>query len=108
LGIYEVQDSKGARTGNFSAAFALAPCDNCGDHTEQDHAATYCNNCSVDWFGSRLFVAMRLNMIQIPAMVAFQHGAGGMQHFLCLFIETYQEYPPWFGIEKISGLLDLR
>lgn len=50
-------------------------------------------------------VAMRVNMIQIPAMVAFQHGAGGVAAFLVSFVELTRGAEP--GMAKISGLLGL-
>ncbi len=37
-----------------------------------------------------LGVALRVNMIQIPAMIAFQHGAGGMAAFLVSFVELWR------------------
>lgn len=37
-----------------------------------------------------LFVAFRVNMIQIPAMIAFQHGAGGMAAFLVCSVELWR------------------
>jgi len=50
-------------------------------------------------------VAMSVNMIQIPAMVAFQHGAGGVAAFLVSFVELTRGAEP--GMAKISGLLGL-
>ncbi len=50
-------------------------------------------------------VAMRVSMIQIPAMVAFQHGAGGVAAFLVSFVELTRGAAP--GMARISGLLGL-
>ena len=36
------------------------------------------------------FIAMRVNMIQIPAMVAFQHGAGGIAACIISFVELFR------------------
>lgn len=53
-------------------------------------------------------MAMRVTMIQIPAMVAFQHGAGGIAAMFISFVEL------WMGgsegielIAKVSGFLGL-
>ncbi len=50
-------------------------------------------------------VAVRVNMIQIPAMVAFQHGAGGVAAFLVSFVELTRLAEP--GTAKVSGILGL-
>ncbi len=50
-------------------------------------------------------VAIRVNMIQIPSMVAFQHGAGGVAAFLVSFVELTRGAES--GMAKISGLLGL-
>jgi len=53
-------------------------------------------------------VAVRVNMIQIPAMVAFQHGAGGVAAFLISFIElTRDSHGPHPSLGGVSGLLGL-
>ncbi|HOS71287.1 MAG TPA: NAD(P)(+) transhydrogenase (Re/Si-specific) subunit beta, partial [Bacteroidales bacterium] len=71
-----------ARTGNLSAAFALALAlvvVMARHRIMQPHVVIIAL-----MIGSVLgwLVAMRVNMIQIPAMVAFQHGAGGIAAFL--------------------------
>jgi len=48
-----------------------------------------------------LVAALRVNMIQVPAMIAFQHGAGGMAAFLVCFVEV------WRGAVADIGLLQL-
>ncbi len=53
-------------------------------------------------------VAMRVTMILIPAMVAFQHGAGGVAAFLISFIELWRGSAG--GLEevaRVSGLIGL-
>ncbi len=52
-------------------------------------------------------VAMRVNMIQIPAMVAFQHGAGGVAAFLIAFVELSRTTITLDATGKVSGLLSL-
>ncbi len=51
------------------------------------------------------FVAMRVNMIQIPAMVAFQHGAGGIAAFLISFVELTRPVTHSTAVGQLSGIL---
>ncbi len=96
---------RGARTGNLLAAFALllAVAVVLWRHRilqpELVLIALLAGSL-VGWM-----VAMRVNMIQIPAMVAFQHGAGGVAAFLVSFVELTRGAEP--GMAKISGLLGL-
>ncbi|MBP9034281.1 MAG: NAD(P)(+) transhydrogenase (Re/Si-specific) subunit beta [Pseudomonadales bacterium] len=54
------------------------------------------------------WVAARVNMIQIPAMVAFQHGAGGVAAFLVSFVElTRDSAEPLAQTAQIAALLGL-
>ncbi len=48
---------------------------------------------------------MRVSMIQIPAMVAFQHGAGGVAAFLVSYVELTREAMAVTGVEEVSGIL---
>ncbi len=55
-----------------------------------------------------LWVAVRVNMIQIPAMIAFQHGAGGMAAFLVSFVELWRGSAAVIGtLPEVSGLIGL-
>jgi NAD(P) transhydrogenase subunit beta len=54
-----------------------------------------------------IIVAMRVNMIQIPAMVAFQHGAGGIAAFLVSLVELSRSTANLTSFGKISGVLGL-
>jgi NAD(P) transhydrogenase subunit beta len=54
-----------------------------------------------------VIVAMRVNMIQIPAMVAFQHGAGGIAAFLVSLVELSRSTANLTSFGKISGVLGL-
>ncbi len=54
-----------------------------------------------------VIVAMRVNMIQIPAMVAFQHGAGGIAAFLVSFVELNRATAHLTSFGKIAGVLGL-
>jgi len=54
------------------------------------------------------WVATRVNMIQIPAMVAFQHGAGGIAAFLVSFVElTRDSAEPLSRSAEVAALLGL-
>jgi len=54
-----------------------------------------------------LWVARQITMIQIPAMVAFQHGAGGIAAF-CLSLAELMRGSQHLGmVNEISGLLGL-
>ncbi|HDR14966.1 MAG TPA: NAD(P)(+) transhydrogenase (Re/Si-specific) subunit beta, partial [Desulfobacteraceae bacterium] len=53
------------------------------------------------------FVAMRVTMIQIPAMVAFQHGAGGVAAFLVALVELMRISADAAAVGRISGIIGL-
>jgi proton-translocating NAD(P)+ transhydrogenase subunit beta len=106
-GVSQFRSPKKARRGNLTAAFALAAA----------VAAVMWRNRIVEpgvvvlalLIGSAAGwrVAMRVNMIQIPAMVAFQHGAGGIAAFLVSFIELLKYGGSGISVAKTSGLLGL-
>ncbi len=50
-------------------------------------------------------VAARVSMVQIPAMVAFQHGVGGVAAFLVSFAELARDGESGWSVAKASGLL---
>jgi NAD(P) transhydrogenase subunit beta len=52
-------------------------------------------------------VAMRVTMIQIPAMVAFRHGAGGVAAFLVALVELMWILADAAAIGRISGIIGL-
>jgi NAD(P) transhydrogenase subunit beta len=54
-----------------------------------------------------VIVAMQVNMIQIPAMVAFQHGAGGVAAFLVSLVELSRSSAHLTAFGKVSGVLGL-
>lgn len=54
-----------------------------------------------------VIIAMRVNMIQIPAMVAFQHGAGGVAAFLVSLVELSRSTAHLTAFGKVSGVLGL-
>ena len=52
-------------------------------------------------------VARAVSMIQIPAMVAFQHGAGGVAAFLVSLVELTRSAHSLDTVSEISGVLGL-
>jgi NAD(P) transhydrogenase subunit beta len=52
-------------------------------------------------------LAKRVNMIHMPAMVAFQHGAGGVAAFLVALVELTRTTHPLPPISELSGVLGL-
>jgi NAD(P) transhydrogenase subunit beta len=55
-----------------------------------------------------LGLALRVNMIQIPAMIAFQHGAGGMAAFLVSFVELSRGSTAGIAaLPEVAGLAGL-
>lgn len=54
-----------------------------------------------------LFVALRVNMIQIPAMIAFQHGAGGIAAFLVSSVEVARGAGQMSMLNQISGVVGI-
>ena len=52
-------------------------------------------------------VARTVSMIQIPAMVAFQHGAGGIAAFLVSLVELMRGAHDLGLINEVSGILGL-
>ncbi|MCF8087139.1 MAG: NAD(P)(+) transhydrogenase (Re/Si-specific) subunit beta [Desulfotignum sp.] len=54
-----------------------------------------------------IWVARKITMIQIPAMVAFQNGAGGIAAFFLSFVELMRGAGHMGALNEISGLLNL-
>ena len=52
-------------------------------------------------------VAMRINMIQIPAMIAFQHGAGGIAAFLVSYVELTRGAGSIAVLNELSGVIGI-
>jgi NAD(P) transhydrogenase subunit beta len=108
LGFFQFRTPQGARRGNFIAAFALL----CafvlvigrqGSLDPELVLAALLLGGTLGWF-----VAARINMIQIPALVAFQHGAGGIAAFLVSFLElTRATGEPLTSLGEVSGVLGL-
>lgn len=106
-GIWQFSTMRGARFGNLTGAFAMACAvgvvlyrNPIGDVGLVVTAIAV--GGLVGWV-----IALRVNMIQIPAVVAFQHGFGGVAVSLVSYVELARatEALPLAG--RLSGLLGL-
>ena len=107
LGIWQFRAPRSARFGNLTAAFALL----CA------FVLVLTRNGIIDTgivvisllagSAAGYAVARVVNMIQIPSMVAFQHGAGGIAAFLISFVELTRGAHELGLMNKISGILGL-
>lgn len=107
LGIRQFRAPKNARRGNLTAALALVLA---GIAIVMKHRILEPHMVMIALMAGSVVgwrIAMRVNMIQIPAMVAFQHGAGGIAAFLVSFVELTRDVTPGISIGKVSGLLGL-
>ena len=106
-GIYQFRYPRGARFGNLTAAVALGCAVGLvlyrsGIEDPEIVAAAVCAGSATGWL-----VAARVTMIQIPAMVAFQHGAGGVAAFLISYVELTRAGAAAGAVAQVSGLLGL-
>jgi len=106
-GIWQFREPRGARIGNLTAAFALL----CAfvlilyRHGVLDAGTVIFALLAGSIIG--YVVARAVNMIQIPAMVAFQHGAGGVAAFVVSFVELTRGAHALDLVSEISGILGL-
>lgn len=107
MGIAQFRNPRGARSGNATAATALLLA----------FALVLYRNAILDpvllavalLVGGAIgaVIAMRVTMIQIPAMVAFQHGAGGVAACAIAFVELTRGGAPTSVTGEVSGFLGL-
>jgi len=107
IGIAQFRTPRGARRGNATAATALLLA----------IALVLYRNAVLDpvVLAAALLIggvvgtviAMRVTMIQIPAMVAFQHGAGGVAACAIAFVELTRGGAPTSVVGEVSGFLGL-
>jgi NAD(P) transhydrogenase subunit beta len=107
VGIRLFQGPKGARAGNLINAFALLVAFLLVLYRYKILSPGIVLGALVAGAMVGVLVAMRVNMIQIPAMVAFQHGAGGVAAFLVSFVELNRSSAYLTSFGKISGILGL-
>ena len=107
VGIRFFRTPKGARRGNLLAAFALALAlvVVLVRHPILDPAIVLIALLVGSVLG--LWVAMKVSMVQIPAMVAFQHGAGGVAAFLVSYLELTRHAETLSTTGTVSGYLGL-
>jgi NAD/NADP transhydrogenase beta subunit len=108
LGISQFRTPRGARVGNWTAAFALA----CAVAIvlARHSVAAFPLVLAAGGVGiaAGCLLAVRVRMIQIPAMVAFQHGMGGVAAFLVSFVELLsQAGRSQTPLTEVSALLGL-
>ena len=107
-GIYLFRDPKRARLGNLTAAFAILVACFLVLYRNEILAPGWIVIAVVVGITAGWIVALLVDMIQIPAMVAFQHGAGGVAVFLISFVElTRATSASLSTLGKISGFLGL-
>lgn len=108
LGISQFRTPRGARLGNLAAAFAMLCAMGLVLHRNSITevplvVAGVAVGAVAGWF-----IAARVTMVGIPAMVAFQHGAGGVAALLVSIVEltrlTGRHLSP---IEEVAALLGL-
>lgn len=104
-GIWQFRSPRNAKGGNLAAAFAvflalvLVIYRN-GVLDPGTVVIILLVGSAVGWL-----VAVRVNMIQIPAMIAFQHGAGGVAAFLVSAVELTRASVTLTTVGMISGIL---
>ena len=108
LGIFQFRNPKGARRGNLTAALAILCAIVLILYRNGSLNPGLTGSALILGGGVGWFVALRVSMIQIPAMVAFQHGAGGIAAFLISLVELTRETSESLpAIGEISGVLGL-
>ena len=106
-GIWQFREPRRAKTGNLTAAAALL----CAlilvlfRHGVIDVGTVVVSLLVGSVAGYA--VAKSVGMIQIPAMVAFQHGAGGVAAFLVALVELTRTAHTLTLVGEISGVLGL-
>ncbi|MBW2655806.1 MAG: NAD(P)(+) transhydrogenase (Re/Si-specific) subunit beta, partial [Deltaproteobacteria bacterium] len=107
LGIWLFRRPNTAKLGNLTAAFAL---------TCAAGLVLYRNGTQYPYIvlislvigsAAGYWIAKKITMIQIPAMVAFQNGAGGLASFLISFVELMRGSQHLGMANEFFGLLGL-
>lgn len=106
-GISLFRSPRGARAGNLIAALALLLSGVLIVTRNTIHDPSFVVIALLAGSAVGLVIAMKVSMIQIPAMVAFQHGAGGIAAFLISYAEITRDAGHLTEIAKVSGILGL-
>lgn len=107
VGIWRFRQPRSARSGNLLAAFALLAAFVLVLHRNGVNDAGTVIAALLAGATTGYAVAGAVNMIQIPSMVAFQHGAGGVAAFLVSFVELTRDAHALDLLREISGVLGL-
>ena len=106
-GIWQFRARQGARRGNLTGALALAAAIGVALWRDPISAvALVAVACAVGGLVGWA-VALRVDMVQIPAMIAFQHGCGGVAAGLVSYVELARGPEALPIIGSVSGLLGL-
>ncbi|WP_321365450.1 NAD(P)(+) transhydrogenase (Re/Si-specific) subunit beta [uncultured Desulfuromusa sp.] len=107
IGIWQFRDPLGAKHGNLTAAFALSLAFILVLYRNGViDVATVVVSLLVGAIAG-FYLARVVNMIQVPAMVAFQNGAGGVAAFLVSQVELTRTAHTLSLESQISGVLGL-
>ena len=107
IGIAQFRSPRGARRGNYLAGLALALAIvvvlvRHGLNSPAIVVPSFVVGAVVGWY-----IAARVNMIQIPALVALQHGMGGVAAFLVSFVELTRDTAELSSTGTVSGYVGL-
>lgn len=107
-GVALFRSPRTARLGNGAAAAALAAAMLLVLLRNPVNAWTWLVIALVTGSGLGLVAAYRVNMLQVPAMVAFQHGVGGLAAMLIAFVELWRGGQTGMtALGQMSGILGL-
>jgi NAD(P) transhydrogenase subunit beta len=106
-GIWQFREPRRAKSGNLTAAFALFMAFMLvlfrNGIVDIGTVAVSLLAGAIAGYG----LARAVNMIQVPAMIAFQHGAGGIAAFLVSLVELTRSTHALNLVSEISGVLGL-
>ena len=106
-GVAQFRNVRGARSGNLTAACALACSVLLVLYRNRIFDPAYVAVAVVTGSAAGWWIAGRVNMVQIPAMIAFQHGAGGVAVFLVAYQELTRSDGSASALGLVSGYLGL-
>jgi len=107
-GIAQFRSPRSARRGNLTAAFAVLCAMAMVLMRHPPVSVLPLMPAAATGISAGWLLAIRINMIQIPAMVAFQHGMGGIAAFLVSFVELTRATGEGLrAVNETSALLGL-
>jgi NAD/NADP transhydrogenase beta subunit len=107
VGVQQFRSPRGAMRGNWIAAIALGLAILTVVFRHEILSPTLVSGLLLLGAGVGWWLAQRVSMIQIPAMVALQHGAGGVAAFLVCFIELVRGAGANWSVQDLAGLSGL-